>query len=76
MKSTDKHGRPWLKLKEAKAGMQIQVDAGFTCIKPYSIRKLHRIKNGLCFTCKEGTHLISGQADDGIYCVGLYKVPR
>jgi hypothetical protein len=68
---TDLSGRPWLKLNEAKAGMLIETDAGFTCIEARRIT-LQSDKAGLFFACADGKHYISGQADDGIHCVGLY----
>lgn len=69
-KSHDKFGRAYLKLADAKQGL-VDLDGGFTC---HSMGKtMLFIRNGEpYFMCKDGDHFISGQADDGIHCIGVY----
>lgn len=67
---TDTQGREWLKLADAKEGY-VELDSGFTC-RNAGPAMLFRSEKGLYFFCDEGTHYIDGQADDGIYCIGIY----
>lgn len=72
MTPTDKHGKRYLKLSEAKAGQIVTIDDGFTCART-GRRKLQADDRGkLYFRCGDGKHFIHGQADDGIHCVGIY----
>ncbi len=73
MAQSDLSGRPWLRLADAKAGQMIETDAGFTCIGAGEKTEILADANGgLYFICEDGTHYLSGQADDGEHCVGLY----
>lgn len=67
----DIKGRDYLKLSEAKDGMIVELDDGFTCRKAGKAM-LYSKDGELYFFCDDGTHLISGQADDGIHCIGIY----
>ena len=71
---TDKNGRAYLKLKEAKAGMKVEVDDGFTCT--FATKNvLEADQDGdLFFLCDEGEHYIRGHADDGVHCIGIYPI--
>lgn len=73
----DKQGREYLKLDNAKAGMVVELDDGFTCHAAGKVT-LEEDETGIYFTCKENHHVeenhhyIDGQADDGVYCIGIY----
>lgn len=70
----DKQGRQWARLSELKEGDKIELDSGFTCASGRKILKV--TPDGLAFDCAEGiaAHVISGQADDGEHCVGVYHL--
>jgi len=72
MPSHDKQGRAYLKLADAKSGQKIICDGGFTCMDTFETARLCSHANGLYFLCANGHHYISGQADDGIHCIGIY----
>lgn len=68
--SHDKFGIEYLKLSNAKQGF-VHLDCGFTCHSKGKTMLFAR--NGeFYFMCDDGEHFISGQADDGIHCVGIY----
>lgn len=70
--TNDIAGRPYAKLSELKAGDVVELDADFTCRAPGKARLF--IQDGeLAFECSCGGHILSGQADDGEHCVGIYK---
>lgn len=70
--SHDANGREYLKLSNAKEGMKVQLDSGFSCASEGEVI-LFMINEELCFACANGNHAIEGQADDdGIYCMGIY----
>lgn len=73
----DANGRPYLKLADAKQGMIVELDEGFTCRVAGKAMLFHDCvrggAEGIYFMCKEGSHFIRGQADDGIHCVGIYS---
>lgn len=76
MSTTDKNGSPWAKLSELREGDMIEIDGDFTCHKAGACI-VHVGPDGRpWFTCNEGEHYLEGQADDGIHCVGVYKVDR
>lgn len=70
--TTDKSGRTYAKLSELKAGDSIELDGGFTCATA-GRTKVQEDDGGLYFACGDGHHYLSGQADDGVHCVGVYK---
>lgn len=75
----DTEGRPYAKLSEMKAGVELECDAGFDCIKPGSRRRVlaaswKEDKGRLYIRCKSGCHFLDGQADDGEHLIGLYVV--
>lgn len=70
-KSHDVHGKPYLKLTEAKAGQIVSIDRGFDCHSG-GLELLNKDEKGLYFSCAEGKHYIDGQCDDGIHCIGIY----
>lgn len=70
MKVTSK--KKYLNLNEAQEGQRVILDTGFTCHVGGEVT-LHKDALGaLFFYCDSGKHSISGQADDGIHCVGIY----
>lgn len=53
-----------MKLEDAKAGMTVYLDGGFTCAKagPCTV---HATNSGaLYFCCDQGEHLLEGQMDE------------
>jgi len=68
----DTSGREYLKLADAKDGMIVELDGGFTCRRAGKAMLYHDRAKGLYFFCDDGSHYISGQADDGIHCIGMY----
>lgn len=72
----DKNGRPWAKLSELKSGDKIELDGGFGCHKAGNAEVLSDDTkpegDRLFFGCYYGHHFLSGQADDGEHCVGVY----
>lgn len=68
----DTNGRPWAKLSELEAHRLVELDGGFTCHKAGPVT-LYQDEVGLYFECEDGRHYVSGQADDGEHCVGIYK---
>lgn len=68
----DKQGRPYAKMSELKAGDVVEIDGDFTCMKPWTKQPVQNDKDGLFLECEEGHHYLSGQADDGEHCVGVY----
>lgn len=70
----DSNGRPYLKLAEAKQGMIVELDSGFTCRNAGKAMLYANETGGLYFLCDEGTHHVKGQADDGIHCIGIYPI--
>ncbi len=75
MATHDKQGRAYAKLSELKAGDEIELDDGFTCASAGK-KIVKETPYGLAFDCSEGdgSHTISGQADDGEHCIGIYKI--
>jgi len=67
----DINGREYLKVDEAKAGMDIELDDGFTCCRAGK-SKLKEDMTGLFFDCEAGGHFIDGQLE-GNYYIGIYK---
>jgi hypothetical protein len=65
--------RPWARLSSLRAGSVVELDEGFTCHPAGEVTLLQDDRTGeLYFECTCGRHLISGQADDGEHCVGVY----
>lgn len=65
---------PWLTIDEARPGIKIRCDGGFTCVPPDSVHTLHQQADGdLYFNCACGHHAIEGQADDNPFYIGLYR---
>lgn len=70
----DKQGREYAKLSELKEGDQVQVDGDFTCMEPWSKLTVQRDGDGIFIPCRDGSHHLAGQADDGENIVGVYKL--
>lgn len=70
----DSNGREYLKLSEASKGQIVELDDGFTCHKAGNVTLHADDKGELWFDCDDGGHHISGQADDGIHCIGIYPL--
>lgn len=67
----DAKGRPYLKLSEARDGMFVWLDDGFTCHVPGRVQ-IHDLGDGPYFECDCGQHKLDGQCDDGVHCIGVY----
>lgn len=70
----DTNGVEWAKLSELKPYELVKLDGSFTCRSAGKAR-LSSDAGGLYFKCSEGKHYISGQADDGDHCIGIYRLP-
>lgn len=66
-------GRPWAKLSELSAGMIVELGGGFHCHAPGRV-EVKADEYGLYFDCSDGQHYLIGQADDGVHCIGVYRV--
>lgn len=70
----DVNGRPYAKLYELKAGDKVELDASFPCHKAGIVKLSKSDLDKLGFKCAAGFHEISGQADIGGNCIGVYNV--
>lgn len=70
----DINGRKYAKLSALKVGDKVELDDGFTCHKAGIVEIIKSDIGKLGFKCSAGFHEISGQADDGEHCVGVYRV--
>jgi hypothetical protein len=77
----DTAGRKYLTFADAKPGLRIQVDGGFTCIGDGEFRELKADTQGDLYfecngpegECEPGPHILDGQeADEGEWYVGVY----
>jgi hypothetical protein len=62
--------RKYLKITDAKDGLEVELDSGFTCHEAGKAL-LHADEGGLWFTCNHGQHFLIDQAQDGYY-IGVY----
>jgi len=63
--------REYLKIADAKADLEVELDNGFTCHEAGKAL-LHADEGGsLWFQCDNGQHFLAGQAQDGYY-IGVY----
>lgn len=62
--------REYLKITDAKAGMEVELDSAFTCHKSGKAT-LYDTEGLLWFHCDNGQHFLAGQAQDGYY-IGVY----
>jgi hypothetical protein len=63
--------REYLKITDAKAGLEVEIDSGFTCREAGKVL-LHADEGGLLwFSCNHGQHFLAGQAQDDYY-IGVY----
>jgi hypothetical protein len=61
----------YLTIEEAKAGIVVVTDGGFTCMKEGEEKTVHVDHEGYLYVeCDEGSHYLNGQLEDGEY-VGL-----
>lgn len=74
MTSCDNIGRPYAKLPEIKVGDVLEADDGFTCLAKGDQCPVEQDGDGLFVKCSDGTHHLSGQADDGVHVAGFYPV--
>jgi hypothetical protein len=72
-RTADTKGRPWAKLSELYAGAMVELDGGFPCHAPGRVQ-IQAGEYGLYFECSDGHHYLIGQADDGVHCMGVYRV--
>jgi hypothetical protein len=69
----DRQGRTYLRLDQAQGGQMVELDGGFTCHASGIVMLcVCPETRELFFHCDDGKHFISGQADDGRHCVGIY----
>lgn len=83
-RTRDISGRHYAKLSELQEGNRIELDDGFTCRVAGEAEVIKNKDGNLCFMCTGGDetkdspyteyHNLSGQADDGEHCVGIYKL--
>lgn len=73
LQKNDNAGRAYLRMDQARGGQVVELDDGFTC-RGKGRAMLYAAEGGLYFCCDHGSHFISGQADDGIHCVGIYPL--
>lgn len=52
-----------MKLADIKAGVRVELDDRFTCMKE-GVHTVAEDKNGLFIQCSEGHHYLEGQEDD------------
>lgn len=69
----DKSGREYAKLHDLYDGQIVEVDSGFDCMLPGPQTVCTGV-HGPYIKCAHGRHWLSGQADDGIHCVGVYPL--
>ena len=62
--------REYLKIADAKAGLEVELDDAFTC-HPTGKVTLHNMDGQLWFPCDNGKHFLSGRSD-GDYYLGVY----
>ena len=63
--------REYLKIADAKAGLEVELDDGFTCREAGKVT-LHTAEGGLLwFPCNCGKHILLAQSD-GDYYLGVY----
>lgn len=80
----DTYGNDYLQLSDAANGMIVWLDDGFTCKRagPVTLRRRDfwpewdkrepNEQSRLYFQCDEGSHMLDGQCDDGLHCIGVY----
>lgn len=73
----DVNGREYARLSELKPGDRVQVDDGFDCMEPWSIKEVQCNENGDWFiNCSKVEHDLYGQLmDDRDHLMGIYKEP-
>lgn len=67
--------RPWATKKGLASGDRVEVDGGFTCIKPGLILTVRGDEHGLYIPCASGQHYLDGQLNDAGAYVGLWVAP-
>lgn len=76
--TADLNGREYAKAGQLKAGDEVQVDDGFTCLRANSTHTVFSGKNcpdALYIKCDKGIHWLDGQlAADGETLIGVYKL--
>lgn len=66
----DSHGNEYAKISQLMPGQKIWHDGGSPCWRGHWSRL--RYEDGFYFPCRRGRHYLSGQADNGEDCVGIY----
>jgi len=74
MSTHDTNGKEWLRVDQAKAGVKVITDGGFTCMREGVIKTIYiDPKYGPTISCSDITHDLDGQLnDEGTHYVGLY----
>lgn len=68
-----KHGGQYLKLADAREGMAVVVDGGFTCMDEGEEKIIARdVEGNLCIDCREGGHALVGQLQDDGSLIGIF----
>ncbi len=72
----DNRGREYARLSQLTPGDMVQVDGGFTCMTPWSLKTVWlRADCELYVKCEDGEHVLDGQLmDDMDSLVGLHLV--
>lgn len=63
----------YLTRTEAKPGVTVRTDGGFTCMKAGEEHVIETTDDGLFIRCRRGQHYLAGQLEGGEY-VGLTKI--
>ena len=68
----DAFGNEYLNIEQAKEGMKVWTDFGFTCVRIEEVELFDNFEKAY-FLCDDGRHMIDGQCDDSTgCCIGLY----
>ncbi len=64
-----------MKLSEAKAGVMVKADGGFTCIPEGAVRTIKIDEDGFPYIyCDHGVHWLGGQVDRNGDLIGFTRV--
>lgn len=70
-----RYGEDYLALDDAREGMQVVVDGGFTCMTEGDEKTIARNDDGELFIpCAEGTHALVGQLQEDGTLIGIFPL--